>query len=92
MRMQFQSLALLRSGIAVSCGIGPRCSLNLALLWLWNRLVAVAPIRTIAGKSSYDMSVALKRKKKKFFKYFRKEGSRVAWGWRDPKSLLRFLG
>ena len=29
--------------IAMSCGVGHRHSLDLALLWLWCRLAAVAP-------------------------------------------------
>ena len=31
-------------GIVVSCGIGCRCASDPALLWLWHRLAAVAPI------------------------------------------------
>ena len=30
--------------VAVGCGIGHRCGWDHALLWLWPRLVAVAPI------------------------------------------------
>ena len=33
-----------RSGIVVSCGVGHRPGSDLALLWLWHRLVAAAPI------------------------------------------------
>ena len=29
---------------AVSCGVGRRCSSDLALLWPWHRPAAVAPI------------------------------------------------
>ena len=29
---------------AASCGVGPRCGLHLALLWLWCRLAAAALI------------------------------------------------
>ena len=32
------------SGSAVSCGVGRRYSSDLALLWLWCRLAAVAPV------------------------------------------------
>ena len=32
------------SGIAASCAIGHRCGLDLALLWLWDRPAAAAPI------------------------------------------------
>ena len=47
MRMQVQSLALfsgLLSGVAVNCGVGHRCGLDLALLRLWHRLVTIALI------------------------------------------------
>ena len=37
-----------RSGIAVSCGVGCRCSSDPTLLWLWRRPVATAPIRPLA--------------------------------------------
>ena len=33
------------SGVAVSCGVGYRHDLDLALLWLWRRQAAIAPIR-----------------------------------------------
>ena len=36
------------SGVAVSCGVGCRRSSDLALLWLWRRPVATAPIRPLA--------------------------------------------
>ena len=32
------------SGVAVSCGVGRRCSSDPALLWLWHRLAATALI------------------------------------------------
>ena len=32
------------SGIAVSCSVGCRCSMDPVLLWLWHGLVAAAPI------------------------------------------------
>ena len=35
------------SGVAVSCGVGRRCGLDPALLWLWCRLVATTPIRPL---------------------------------------------
>ena len=31
-------------GLPVSCGVGRRCGSDLALLWLWCRPVATAPI------------------------------------------------
>ena len=52
-------------GLAVSCGIGCRCSLDPQLLWLWCRLAAVSPIRSLAWESPYGTDAALKKKKKK---------------------------
>ena len=51
------------SGIAVSCGVGHRCSSDLALLWLWNRWAAAAPIQLLAQGLPYAAGMALKRKK-----------------------------
>ena len=47
----------------MSCGIGRRHSLNLALLWLWCRPVAIAPIQLLAWEPPYTASAALKKKK-----------------------------
>ena len=52
----------------MSCGKYRRCSLDPALLWLWHRLSAVAPIRPLAWESPYAVGTALKRKKKKRMK------------------------
>ena len=38
---------------------------DLALLWLWYRLAAIAPIRLQAWEPPYAMGTALKGKKKK---------------------------
>ena len=54
-----------RSGIAMSCDVGHRCGLDLALLWLWYRLEATAPIRPLARERPYVAGVVLKEKKKK---------------------------
>ena len=53
------------SSIAMSCGVGHRQGSDLALLWLWCRPAAAAPIRPLTWEFSYATSVALKRKKKK---------------------------
>ena len=66
MRMRtpsLDSLSGLRSGIVVSCGIGHRCGSDVALLWLWRRLVATALIRTLAWELPYASGAALKKKK-----------------------------
>ena len=57
------SLSGLRIGIAVSCGVGQRCGLDLALLWLWQRLAATAPIRPLTWEPPYAAGMALKRQK-----------------------------
>ena len=49
----------------MSCGMGCRHGSDLALLWLWHRLAAVAPIRPLAWEPSYAVGAALKRQKKK---------------------------
>ena len=59
-----------RSGVAVSCGVGCRCGSDWALLWLWHRLAAAAPIRPLAWAPPYATGVGpqkTKRKKKKEF-------------------------
>ena len=61
----------LGSGIAVSCGVGRRRGLDPALLWLWRRLAAPAPIRPLAWEPPCASGVALEKakrqKKKKVF-------------------------
>ena len=49
----------------MSCVVGHRDSLDLALLWLWCRTAATALIQPLAWELPYAMGVALKRKKKK---------------------------
>ena len=52
----------------MNCGVGCRLSLDLALLWLWHRPAAGAPIGPLARKLPYAESAALKKaKQKKFF-------------------------
>ena len=55
----------------MSSGGGHRCGSNPTLLWLWCRLVAVAPIRRLVWKPPYAADAALKVKKKKKKKEFR---------------------
>ena len=50
----------------MSCGVGHRCGLDLALLWLWCWLEAtVSIIRLLAWQLPYAVDAALKRPKKK---------------------------
>ena len=50
----------------MSCGVGCRQGWDQALLWLWCRPGAVAPIRPLAWEPLYATGGALKRKKKNF--------------------------
>ena len=49
----------------MSCGVGHRCSSDLALLWLWGRLTAAAFIQPLAWELPYAAGAALKRQKNK---------------------------
>ena len=40
------------------CGVGRRRGLDPALLWLWRRLVATAPIGPLAWEAPYASGVA----------------------------------
>ena len=53
------------SSAAMSCGVGRRHDQDLALLWLWFRLAARAPIQPLAWETPYAVGAALKRPKKK---------------------------
>ena len=53
----------LEAGVAVSCGVGCRCGLDPALLWLWCRPAATAPIGPLAWEPPYAVGAALKKKK-----------------------------
>ena len=54
------------SGLRIwHCGVGRRHGSELALLWLWCRLVATAPMRPLAWENPYAVGVALKRQKTK---------------------------
>ena len=66
MRMQVQSLASL-SGLRIwlCCGLWLQPQLDLAMVWLWCRPVATAPIQPLAWESPYVMGAALKRQRKK---------------------------
>ena len=53
------------SGIVVSCGVGLRCSLDLALLWLWCRPETVVQLDPKPGNFHMLQVQPLKKKKKK---------------------------
>ena len=46
--------------LPVSYGVGCRCGLDLALLWLWHRPAAAAPIQPLTWELPYAAGVALK--------------------------------
>ena len=48
----------------MSCGVGHRYGLDLALLWLWCRPVATAPIRPLVWEHPHAAGMALKRQNK----------------------------
>ena len=58
------------SGVAMSCGVGSRCGSDSALLWLWCRPAARAPIRPLVWEPSCAAGVALKRQNKQTKKPF----------------------
>ena len=45
----------------MSCGVDQRPGLDLALLWLWRRPVAIAPIQPLAWEPPCATGAALKR-------------------------------
>ena len=49
----------------MSCDVGHRYGLDLALLWLWHRLAARALIRALAWEPPYATGAALEKAKKK---------------------------
>ena len=48
----------------MSCGVGHRCGLDLALLWLWCRLAATALIRPLAWEPPHAAGADLEKDKK----------------------------
>ena len=48
----------------MSCGAGQRCGLDPALLWLWCRPAATAPVQPLAREIPYETGMALKKSKK----------------------------
>ena len=48
------------NGVAVSCGVGCKCGLDLVLLWLWCRPAATVPTGPLAWQPPYATGVALK--------------------------------
>jgi len=57
----------------VSCGVGHRLSSDVALLWLWCRPAAAAPIRPLAWELPSALGAALEKAKKQKKKKRKKE-------------------
>ena len=60
----------------MSCGVDHRCGSDLAWLWLWHRLAAIALIRPLTWEPPYAMGAALKKKDKSKKKKKRKKKKR----------------
>ena len=79
MRWRLRSLASL-SGLRIrrchELGVGRRHGSNLALLWLWRRPAATAPIGALAWEPPCAAGAALKRQKKKKLKVV---GNIIIW-------------
>ena len=58
------SVPALAQWVAVSCGVGYRRGSDPALLWLWHRLAATAPIRPLAWERPYAVGAAQEIEKK----------------------------
>ena len=76
MRLQVPSLGQ-GSGVAMSCGVGHRRSLDPALLRLWHRLAATAHFGPLAWEPPYAVGAALEMTK---FKTNKKNASLI-WDW-----------
>ena len=55
------ALAQWVNDLALSCGVGCRRGSDLALLWLWRRPVATAPIQPLAWEPPYAAGAVLER-------------------------------
>ena len=49
----------------MSCSVGHRSALDMALLWLWYRPVDTAPVQPLAWEPPYALDAALEKTKKK---------------------------
>ena len=78
-----------QSGVAVHCGIGCRCGLDLALPWLWHRSAAAASIRPLAPSlgTSICHTCSLKKKKKEKKKEKRKKDRKKS-GWKTRTDIF----
>ena len=70
MRLQVRSWVEDPALPAMSCGVACRHGLDLVLLWLWCRPVAIALISPLAWEPPYATSAALGKKKRQKAKMF----------------------
>ena len=68
----------------MSCGVGCRRGSDPALLWLWRRPVATAPIRPLAWEPPYAMGAAQEMAKRQKNKTKQKKKQKTA-----PLCLLK---
>ena len=81
------------SSIAVSCGIGRRCSSDPALLWFWRTPVATAPIQPIAWELPYATGAAqVKAKRQKYKKKKKKKKEREKANRNNTANIKTQLG
>ena len=62
---------------AVSCGVGHRRGLDPALLWLWRRLAATAPIGPLAWEPPYATGAAQEMAKRHIHTHTHKHTHKV---------------
>jgi len=76
----------------VSCGVGCRRGSDPALLWLWRRLAATAPIQPLAWEPPYAAGVAQEmaksQKKKKKMKWQPMEWMKIFTNHISDKGLI----
>ena len=80
----------------MSCGVSCRHGSDLALLWLWHRLAATAPIRPLAWEHLYAAGTAPPKKDKKAKKKGLKK-KRAIWfvtyvGVKSMRAVAQSLG
>ena len=68
------------SGVAVRCGVGNRRGSDPALLWLWHRPVATAPIGPLAWEPPYTVGAALEMAKRQKDKKQKQNKTKEQWG------------
>ena len=85
----------------MSCGVGHGRGSDPALLWLWHRPLATAPIRPLAWKAPYATGAALKKakrqkkkkKKRNNFSYFPqgKKGNEFFYIWTHLTFVFMYI-